>query len=77
MISIISEVNGNARLCGNVVMQQGEMFPAAEIDRLERAPIRSIEYREYDDLGPKVLRVAALMLAVYALGSTTWAFRVP
>ena len=27
----------------------------AEIDRLERAPIRSIQYREYADLGPLLL----------------------
>jgi len=47
------------------------------IDRLERAPIKSIEYREYFDLGPLVLGAAALLLAVYSLGSTTWAFRLP
>ena len=47
------------------------------IDRLERAPIHAIEYREYFDLGPALLGVAALLLAVYLLGSTTWAFRLP
>jgi len=49
----------------------------AEIDRLERAPIRSIEYRDYRDLGPLLLGGAALALALYVLSSTTWAFRVP
>ena len=49
----------------------------AEIDRLERAPIRSIEYHEYIDLGPLVLGAAALLLAAYGLSTTTWAFKVP
>ncbi|MBI1796894.1 MAG: VWA domain-containing protein [Candidatus Eisenbacteria bacterium] len=49
----------------------------AEIDRLERAPIRSIEYREYDDLGPLLLGAAALLLALHALSGATWAFRLP
>src|SRR5206468_7044899 len=30
----------------------------AEIDRLERAPVRSVEYKEYRDLGPWLLGVA-------------------
>ena len=47
------------------------------IDRLERAPIHAIEYREYFDLGPALLGVAALLLGAYMLGSTTWAFRLP
>jgi Ca-activated chloride channel family protein len=49
----------------------------AAIDRLERAPIRSIEYREYEDLGPRVLGVAAALLAIYSLGAVTWALRLP
>lgn len=49
----------------------------AEIDRLERAPIRSIEYRDYQDLGPQLLGLAALVMVVFAFSSTTWAFRVP
>ena len=49
----------------------------AEIDRLERAPIRSVEYREYRDIGPSLLGVAALLLGVFVLGGTTWAFRLP
>jgi Ca-activated chloride channel family protein len=49
----------------------------AAIDRLERAPIRSVEYREYEDLGPLLLGIAAALMAVLALGSTTWAFRLP
>ena len=40
----------------------------AAIDRLERAPIKSIEYREYDDVGPRLLGIAALILALYSLG---------
>jgi Ca-activated chloride channel family protein len=49
----------------------------SEIDRLERAPIRSIEYRDYQDIGPTLLAWAALVMIVFALSSTTWAFRVP
>jgi Ca-activated chloride channel family protein len=48
-----------------------------EIDRLERAPIRSIEYREYFDVGPILLVLAAALLGVYGFASTTWAFRLP
>ena len=48
-----------------------------EINRLERAPIRSIEYREYRDLGPWVLGVAAAVLALGVLSGATWAFRLP
>ncbi|MGH7730202.1 MAG: vWA domain-containing protein [Candidatus Eiseniibacteriota bacterium] len=47
------------------------------IDRLERAPIRSIQYREFVDLGPLLLGVAAVTMVVYLLCSTTWAFRIP
>jgi Ca-activated chloride channel family protein len=47
-----------------------------EIDRLERAPIKSVEYREYEDLGPRMLAVAALLMGVFVLGSTTVLFRV-
>lgn len=49
----------------------------AQIDRLERAPIRSVEYRDYHDVGPWLLGLAALVLAVHALCATTWALRVP
>ena len=49
----------------------------SEIDRLERAPIRSIEFREYNDLGPWLLAAAALILLAHAFLSTTWAFRLP
>lgn len=48
-----------------------------EIDRLERAPIRSIVYREYHDLGPQFLGVAALVFGVHLLLSSTIAFRLP
>ena len=49
----------------------------AEINRLERAPIRSIEYHEYRDLGPAVLAVAAVALGLAGLSGATWAFRLP
>jgi Ca-activated chloride channel family protein len=49
----------------------------SEIDRLERAPIRSIEFREYADLGPLLLAAAALLMLVHALSGATWAFRLP
>ncbi|HVP14294.1 MAG TPA: VWA domain-containing protein [Terriglobales bacterium] len=49
----------------------------AQIDRLERVPLRSIEYREYRDLGPLALGAAAVALAALVLLSTTVAFRVP
>lgn len=48
-----------------------------QIDRLERAPIRSTEYREYRDLGPWLLGLAAVLLALHALASATVAFRLP
>lgn len=49
----------------------------SEIDRLERAPIRAIEYREYRDLGPRLLAAAALLLGLHALLASTLAFRLP
>ncbi|HTM57615.1 MAG TPA: VWA domain-containing protein [Candidatus Udaeobacter sp.] len=49
----------------------------SEIDRMERAPIHSIEYREYRDLGPLLLGAAGLLLALFGLGNATWAFRLP
>ena len=47
------------------------------IDRLERAPIRSIEYKEYVDLGPMLLGAAAVLLGLHALACATFAFRLP
>ena len=49
----------------------------SEIDRLERAPIRSIVYREYRDLGLLLLGIAAVALAAHALLTSTLAFRLP
>jgi Ca-activated chloride channel family protein len=49
----------------------------SEIDRLERAPIRSIEYRQYRDLGPLLLLAAAIVLALHILLAGTVAFRTP
>jgi Ca-activated chloride channel family protein len=47
------------------------------IDKLERAPIHSIEYREYRDLGPLFLGAALALVLLYALGVSTFAFRLP
>jgi Ca-activated chloride channel family protein len=47
------------------------------IDRLERAPIRSVEYREYEDVGPLLLAAAGALVLVFALATTTLAVRVP
>lgn len=49
----------------------------SEIDRIERAPVRSIEYRDYHDLGPLLLSIAAVILLIQALSSVTWAVRLP
>lgn len=49
----------------------------SEIDRMERVPVKSISFREYRDLGPLLLGLAAGLLALFGLGSTTWAFRLP
>jgi Ca-activated chloride channel family protein len=48
-----------------------------EIDQLERAPIRALVYREYKDLGPLLLALAAILLAFHGWSNATWAFRVP
>jgi len=48
-----------------------------EIDRLERAPIRALQYQEYLDLGPVLLGTAALLLGIYSVAATTLAFRLP
>lgn len=48
-----------------------------EIDRLERAPIKALVYREYRDLGPMLLALAAALIAAHAVSSATWAFRIP
>ncbi len=49
----------------------------AEIDRLEQAPIKSIEYREYFDLGPWLMLAAAALLTLHLASVATWAFRLP
>jgi Ca-activated chloride channel family protein len=49
----------------------------SEIDRLERAPIRAVVYREYRDLGPRLLAWAALILGAGILLSSTLAYRIP
>lgn len=49
----------------------------AQIDRLERAPIRSVEYRDYHDLGPLLLGMAALLMLVHGVSTVTWAMRAP
>lgn len=49
----------------------------AQIDRLERAPIKAIQYREYRDLGPWLLGAAAAILALHSLLAATFAMRAP
>ncbi len=49
----------------------------AQIDRLERAPIRSVTYREYFDLGPALLGLAGLALAFHLLSRSTWGLTSP
>jgi Ca-activated chloride channel family protein len=49
----------------------------AAIDRLERTPMRSVEYREYHDLGPSLLALAAVLLGLHGLLAGTVAFRLP
>ena len=49
----------------------------AEIDRMERAPIRALVYREYRELGPILLALAAMFLVLHGWSNATWAFRVP
>jgi Ca-activated chloride channel family protein len=49
----------------------------AQIDRLERAPIKSITYREYFDLGPALLGIATALLALFLVSRTTWAITTP
>ena len=48
-----------------------------EIDRLERAPIKAVRYRDYRDLGPALLGFAALLIAAHALLTTTVFARLP
>lgn len=48
-----------------------------EVDKLERAPIRAVVFREYRDLGPRLLGWAALVLAFAIFSNATWAFRAP
>jgi len=49
----------------------------AEIDRLERAPIRAIVYRQYRDLGPALLGAASGLLAAGMLLGATLGLRAP
>ncbi len=49
----------------------------SEIDHLERSPVRSVEYREYRDIGPWLLGAAAALLGFGLLSTASWAFRVP
>ena len=72
---------------GDFLKDSGKFFRAQEasaltgiyaaIDQLERAPIKSIEYREYKDLGPMLLLLAAALIALHTLLAGTLAFRIP
>lgn len=48
-----------------------------EIDRLERAPIKAVRYRDYRDLGPALLGLSAMLIAAHALLTTTALARLP
>ncbi len=74
LIEIASRTGGRFFRAGNTTTLNGIY---SEIDRLERAPIRALVYREYRDLGPWLLAAAALGLGLVMLSHATWAFRVP
>jgi Ca-activated chloride channel family protein len=70
-----------ARRTGGRFFRAGDAASLAniygEIDHMERAPIRALVYREYRDLGPLLLALAAILLAFHGWSNATWAFRVP
>jgi Ca-activated chloride channel family protein len=70
-----------ARRTGGQFFRAGDVVKLSaiysEIDHMERAPIRALVYREYRDLGPLLLALAAIMLAFHGWSNATWAFRVP
>jgi len=70
-----------ARITGGRFFRAGDSASLGsiygEIDRMERAPIRALVYREYRDLGPVLLALAALLLVFHGWSNATWAFRVP
>jgi Ca-activated chloride channel family protein len=70
-----------ARRTGGRFFRAGDAASLAgiydEIDHMERAPIRALVYREYRDLGPLLLALAALLLMLHGWSNATWAFRVP
>ncbi len=70
-----------ARITGGRYFKAGDRASLsqiyAEIDRMERAPIRAVVYREFRDLGPLLLAIAALCLLAHGASNATWAFRVP
>jgi Ca-activated chloride channel family protein len=70
-----------ARRTGGRFFRAGDAATLAgiytDIDHLERAPIRSVVYREFRDLGPMVLGLAGALLALASLSNATWAFRAP
>jgi Ca-activated chloride channel family protein len=70
-----------ARITGGQFFRAGDSGSLSsiysEIDRMERAPIRALVYREYRDLGPLLLLFAAVFLVLHGWSNATWAFRVP
>jgi len=70
-----------ARVTGGRFFRAGDSGSLAsiysEIDRMERAPIRALVYREYRELGPILLALAAMFLVLHGWSNATWAFRVP
>jgi len=81
-VNIMKEIDTNPEQLQEIAQRTGGRFFRAEdavtlsgiyseIDRLERAPIHAVVYRQYRDLGPLVLGAAGALLALgMALGST-------
>jgi len=74
LVEIARRTGGRFFRAGDAASLSGIYY---EIDHMERAPIRALVYREYRDLGPLLLALAALMLAFHGWSNATWAFRVP
>jgi Ca-activated chloride channel family protein len=70
-----------ARITGGRFFRAGDRASLAQIyaaiDQLERAPVRALVYREYHDLGPMLLAIAAACMLLHGFSNATWAFRVP
>ena len=74
LVSIADRTGGRFFSAGDAAALSGIY---ASIDRLERAPIRAVVYHEYQDLGPALLAIAGVLMALFSLSNATWAFRAP